>query len=112
MSSTLVCPDCDARVRTKSTVEPGKKVRCPKCEAVFVVPEDDEEPEEESAAIQASPSRRSSRVAAVDDAAMAGVDAVERAHRDAARPPLDVGQARDSHGRSAHDLDEPPRSAR
>lgn len=31
----LTCPECDATVRLSRDVSPGKKVRCPKCDAVF-----------------------------------------------------------------------------
>jgi hypothetical protein len=29
------CPECGSRLRPKNPVPPGKKLRCPKCEAVF-----------------------------------------------------------------------------
>lgn len=44
MASKLTCPECESIIRPAKPIAPGKKVKCPRCEAVFVVPE--EEPEE------------------------------------------------------------------
>lgn len=41
----LTCPECDTVMRPKVPVAPGKKVKCPKCENVFVAKEDVEEVE-------------------------------------------------------------------
>src|SRR5436190_16283601 len=39
MSQTsLTCPECGASLRLAATVAPGKKVRCPKCQGIAVVP--------------------------------------------------------------------------
>lgn len=44
MSQTkLECPECGKVLRPARPVEPGKKVRCPKCQAVFIAPEEGEE---------------------------------------------------------------------
>src|SRR4051794_4957416 len=43
MSQTKVeCPECGKVLRPARPIEPGKKVRCPKCEAVFVAPDEGE----------------------------------------------------------------------
>ena len=46
---TYTCPKCQTTLRPAKPVPPGKKVRCPKCENVFV-------PDPADAAIQARPS--------------------------------------------------------
>jgi hypothetical protein len=37
--NTLRCPECAALLTLGGPVEPGKRIRCPKCEAVFDVPD-------------------------------------------------------------------------
>jgi hypothetical protein len=32
------CPECDHKLRSNNPIAPGKKVRCPRCQAVFAVP--------------------------------------------------------------------------
>src|SRR4051794_18900273 len=39
----LVCPECSKVLRPAKPVAAGKKVRCPKCEFVFVAGEDEDE---------------------------------------------------------------------
>jgi phage FluMu protein Com len=39
----LSCPDCGTVLRPAKPVEAGKKVKCPKCELIFVAGEDDED---------------------------------------------------------------------
>ena len=41
----LVCPECGKVLRPAKPVAAGRKVRCPKCEAVFVAGEDEDEAE-------------------------------------------------------------------
>lgn len=41
--SRLSCPDCGTVLRPAKPVAPGKKVKCPKCELVFVAVEDEED---------------------------------------------------------------------
>jgi predicted Zn finger-like uncharacterized protein len=53
--SRVFCPACDARLKLTDDWPPGRKIRCPKCNAVFSVPEADEEPISE-----AKPARRQS----------------------------------------------------
>src|SRR4051794_26347761 len=44
----LVCPECNKVLRPAKPVAPGKKVRCPKCDSVFIAgDEDDEDVDEE-----------------------------------------------------------------
>jgi uncharacterized Zn finger protein (UPF0148 family) len=43
----LVCPECSKVLRPARPVAPGKKVRCPKCEFVFVAGEDEDEDDAE-----------------------------------------------------------------
>jgi predicted Zn finger-like uncharacterized protein len=50
MPTTLQCPECSSTLRLAEEVAPGKKVRCPKCKAVFGAAEG-----EPPAAIQARP---------------------------------------------------------
>ena len=40
---TLTCTKCGASLKTKAPVAPGKKMKCPKCEEVFVVEDKEEE---------------------------------------------------------------------
>jgi DNA-directed RNA polymerase subunit M/transcription elongation factor TFIIS len=42
----LTCPECGTTMRPKVPVAPGKKVRCPKCQAIFFAPDEVEEVEE------------------------------------------------------------------
>jgi mono/diheme cytochrome c family protein len=42
----LACPSCDASLKVATTIPAGRKIRCPKCETPFPVPEE-EEPDEE-----------------------------------------------------------------
>ncbi len=42
----LTCPECETVMRPKVPVAPGKKVKCPKCEHVFVARGDVDEAEE------------------------------------------------------------------
>ena len=39
----LTCPECDAVLKMANAMPAGKKVKCPKCEAVFPVPTEEEE---------------------------------------------------------------------
>ncbi|MFO0841295.1 MAG: hypothetical protein U0797_02705 [Gemmataceae bacterium] len=41
--SRLTCPDCGTVLRPAKPVAPGKKVKCPKCDLIFVAGEDDDE---------------------------------------------------------------------
>jgi len=46
------CPECKATLRRAEAVAPGKKIRCPKCEAVFkavLIEEEEEAPQEDAA---------------------------------------------------------------
>src|SRR5262245_47854314 len=38
----LVCPECSKVLKPARPVAPGKKVRCPKCDAVFVAGEEED----------------------------------------------------------------------
>lgn len=50
------CPECGAVLRPKNPVAPGKKIRCPKCEAVFAPAADEEEPrKKKKTAVSATP---------------------------------------------------------
>ena len=62
MTSTVSCPECEARLRVKSSAA-GKKIRCPKCRAVVPVPR--EVADEESG--PAKPRRAVSRKSIEDD---------------------------------------------
>jgi hypothetical protein len=37
--STFTCPECDTALRGAEKVPPGKKVKCPSCSAIFIMPE-------------------------------------------------------------------------
>jgi predicted Zn finger-like uncharacterized protein len=41
----VTCPECQAGLKIADTIPAGKKIRCPKCQAAFVVPADDEDDE-------------------------------------------------------------------
>jgi hypothetical protein len=38
-NSRVTCPECAAQLALGPTVAPGKRIRCPRCETVFAVPE-------------------------------------------------------------------------
>lgn len=42
-ATKLTCPECDATLNPSKPPAPGKKVRCPRCKEIFVVPEPDAE---------------------------------------------------------------------
>ncbi len=37
------CPNCQKVLKSSNPIAPGKKIRCPKCTKIFVMPESDEE---------------------------------------------------------------------
>jgi hypothetical protein len=37
-ATTFSCPDCDAVLKLKSPLPPGKKIKCPKCNSIFGTP--------------------------------------------------------------------------
>ncbi|MBI1914248.1 MAG: hypothetical protein HYS12_05860 [Planctomycetes bacterium] len=47
------CPECGATLKPAKPLTPGKKVRCPKCDNVFVVPGAEDEEEQEAPARKA-----------------------------------------------------------
>src|SRR6266542_2472637 len=47
------CPECGATLKPAKPLTPGKKVRCPKCDHVFVVPGAEDEEEQEAPARKA-----------------------------------------------------------
>src|SRR5438094_10492944 len=47
------CPECGATLKPAKPLTPGKKVRCPKCDNVFVVPGTEDEEEQEAPARKA-----------------------------------------------------------
>lgn len=49
MAAKLTCPECEKSLTLAKAPAPGKKVRCPRCQAVFEVPETDGELEEAEA---------------------------------------------------------------
>jgi hypothetical protein len=40
----VTCPECEAVLRPAKPLSPGKSIKCPKCGAGFVVPDEEEEP--------------------------------------------------------------------
>ena len=49
--SVVTCPDCDAKLKLKAALAPGKKITCPKCSKSFVP----EPPDEAAAGITSAP---------------------------------------------------------
>lgn len=45
LTRRLTCPACNAGLKVAATLEPGKKIRCPKCEEPFRVPDEDDDDE-------------------------------------------------------------------
>ena len=41
-TATITCPQCDANLRFSNAPAPGKKIRCPKCSSVILMPDDDD----------------------------------------------------------------------
>lgn len=41
MSSSVICPQCQTRLRVKSAPQPGQGCRCPRCGRAFTVPAED-----------------------------------------------------------------------
>jgi hypothetical protein len=44
LATTFTCPECDSVLRLANPVAPGKKIKCPKCNTVFPVPDVEEKP--------------------------------------------------------------------
>jgi hypothetical protein len=42
--TTIECPGCQKVLKTSTSLTPGKKIRCPKCQAVFTVSDEEERP--------------------------------------------------------------------
>ncbi len=42
-ANTVTCPECGSSLRGATPFTPGKKVKCPRCAAVFRVPDEDED---------------------------------------------------------------------
>jgi predicted Zn finger-like uncharacterized protein len=38
----VTCPECQANLKIPDIIAPGKKIRCPKCKATFVLPVEEE----------------------------------------------------------------------
>ncbi len=56
----ITCTECDASLTVSDPVAPGKKIRCPKCQAIFRIPE---------TALEAAPAKsKLARRPEVDDA--------------------------------------------
>ncbi len=47
-AATITCTECGAALRVAARPEPGKKLKCPKCQGVFVVPSEDDEAEDQA----------------------------------------------------------------
>src|SRR5262249_19510161 len=44
LATSFACPECQTVLKTKSAIPPGKKIKCPKCSAVFAVPNGETRP--------------------------------------------------------------------
>ncbi len=55
-SQTVTCPACETNLKIPDTIPPGKKIRCPRCSAIFVV-QPEEEPLEEAVQPRPGPAR-------------------------------------------------------
>src|SRR5436305_9062142 len=44
MPAIITCPECESPLKFASPVPAGKKIKCPKCEAVFPMPEESSRP--------------------------------------------------------------------
>lgn len=51
------CPECGSRLRSAKPLSGKKKIKCPKCEAVFLPEVDEDEPEEEEEAPPPKPAK-------------------------------------------------------
>src|SRR5262245_35484167 len=60
-TQNLTCTECAAPLTLNEPVAPGKKIRCPKCKAIFLAPE--------TAIAEAATAPRPNRDAAVEEAA-------------------------------------------
>ena len=45
MPATVTCPSCNATLKPKTPLRVGARIKCPKCQNVFVVPADEDEDE-------------------------------------------------------------------
>ena len=45
MPTSFACPECHSVLKTKAEVPAGKKVKCPKCAALFAAPAEDAKPQ-------------------------------------------------------------------
>lgn len=60
----VTCPECDGRLKLRTAIPAGKRIRCPKCEAVFAVHPDEDEDFEDAISEQPAPRRRRKAAAA------------------------------------------------
>src|SRR5207247_632211 len=63
------CPECGATLKPAKPLTPGKKVRCPKCDNVFVVPGAEIEEEQEVPARKARVDKVSRKSAPAEEPA-------------------------------------------
>ncbi len=42
MPATVTCPNCNVTLKPKTPVPAGTRIKCPKCQTVFAVPDDEE----------------------------------------------------------------------
>ncbi len=72
MAAKLTCPECDKTLTLAKAPTPGKKVRCPRCQAVFPIPAEDGElvedeeraPQKKAAIKKGGPAKASPKPAA------------------------------------------------
>jgi hypothetical protein len=87
-TDTITCPNCDTALRSATAFPVGKKVKCPKCATIFVVPGGDEEAADgvRSRVRPAAPGRKAPPRDDPDDAPDADEEVVVRRRPGKRRP--------------------------
>jgi mono/diheme cytochrome c family protein len=83
----LACPSCDAKLNVAATIPAGKRIKCPKCETAFVIPEAAELPRKK--AVMAVQTRKAAPPPTDEDEDLDEEVEKRPARRKAAPPPTD-----------------------
>ena len=97
------CPECSATLRRAEAVAPGKKIRCPKCEAVFkavLIPEDEPAKEEEAGYAVAGMAARAPKPVEEEEEQNSNPYAVIKESGDEVKQQIHLGSLRDKFAKS------------
>lgn len=97
------CTECEAVLRRAEAVAPGKKIRCPKCEAVFPaipLPDDEPAPEQAGYAVAGMPATATKPKPVVDEDENSNPYKVIKETGDHVNPEIHLGSLRDKFAKS------------